>query len=134
MSTAGQCKVDPPTGVAGVAYTAWTTDTDAGLLPAATVSNGPVRRLIGAMVQALVSALLGAGIVGSATIAAGAASVTVSNSAITAGSIVVPVIQGSSADATLTAAVRVSVTAGSVTIYGNALATADVSVAYLVVT
>lgn len=56
----GQCKVDPVTGIAGDIYNAWTGDGDAGLAPSATVSNGTVRKLIGAQVQAVAAAILGA--------------------------------------------------------------------------
>lgn len=61
MPTTGQCKIDPPTGVAGDIYTAWTSDPDAGLLPAATVSGGPVRALIGAQLAAIAASIVAGG-------------------------------------------------------------------------
>lgn len=52
MST-GQCKVDPPTGIAGAIYTALTGDADNGLAGDATVSGSTMRKLLGALLQAI---------------------------------------------------------------------------------
>lgn len=54
---AGQCKTDPVSGVAGTIYNAWTADADAGLAPAALVSGSTVRKLLGAQVGAVASAI-----------------------------------------------------------------------------
>lgn len=132
MSTAGQCKVDPPTGVAGAAFTALMADGDNGMIAAVATSGSPERKLVGAQIQALVSALLGAGIIGSVSIVPGAASVVATNSAITSSSTVIAIITQAAADATLTSIVRVVAASGTCTIYGNANATSAVTVGYVV--
>jgi hypothetical protein len=69
---------------------------------------------------------------GKVAIAAGQSSVTVANSVVTANSIVCARVEGAVADATLTDVPRYSVGAGTMTIFGNAAATADVKVGFVV--
>lgn len=68
---------------------------------------------------------------GSVKIAAGASSVVVTNSLVSAESIVIPVLMGT--DATLTSILKCIPAAGSFTITGNANATAAVKVGFLVI-
>ena len=56
----GQCKVNPPTGIAGAIYTQWTTDADAGLAPGVTTSGSTLRKLLGAQVEAMAAQIDGA--------------------------------------------------------------------------
>jgi hypothetical protein len=55
----GQCKVDPVSGVAGDIFNAWTGDGDAGLHPQASVSGSTMRKLTGAMVEAIAAEIFG---------------------------------------------------------------------------
>jgi hypothetical protein len=55
--SAGQCKTDPVSGIAGDIYNSWTGDGDNGLASAALVSGGPVRKLLGAQVAAIATAI-----------------------------------------------------------------------------
>jgi hypothetical protein len=83
------------------------------------------------------------GISGSVAIPAAAASVVVANPRITAGSKVFATVSQTAADGTLTNIVRVAIVPttvvggvtlpGTVTIFGNAAATAQVQVSYLIV-
>lgn len=68
---------------------------------------------------------------GAVLIAAGASSIVVTNSLVNANSIVLAVLQG--VDATLTTLLNVVPTAGSFTIRGNANATGNLKVAYLII-
>lgn len=70
---------------------------------------------------------------GRVAIAAGASSIVVTNTLSTATSTVYAVINQASADATLTQIVRVSCAAGSFTIFGNANATANTVVDFVLV-
>lgn len=70
---------------------------------------------------------------GRCAIAAGASSVTVTNSGATTVSSVFAVINQTSADATLTQIVRIATASGSFTIYGNATATAAVVIDWMLV-
>ncbi len=69
---------------------------------------------------------------GRCAIAIGASSVTITNRNINAQSTVIAVFSGAAADATLTQILRVTPANGSVTITGNANATAATQVDYLV--
>lgn len=69
---------------------------------------------------------------GRVAIAAGASSVTVTNSVSNASASVFAVIAQATADATLTQIVRAVPTAGAFTLYGNAAATANVIVDFIV--
>lgn len=69
---------------------------------------------------------------GRVAIAAGQSSITVTNAVVTGNASVYAVINQAAADATLTQIVRCAVSAGSVTIYGNAAATANVIVDFIV--
>lgn len=69
---------------------------------------------------------------GRAAIAAGASSVTITNSRVSASSMIVAHIDQASADGTLTSIQRITCGAGTMTIYGNANATAAVSVRFQV--
>ena len=133
MSTIGQCKTDPTSGVSGAILAALLADTDNALIAAAATSGDPVRKLIAAQITAIVTGLLGAGIIGNVTITPGTSSVVATNSAITSSSIVLATIVGTTADATLTSIVRINPGSGTCTIYGNANATANVSVRYVVI-
>lgn len=53
----GQCKVDPPTGIAGLIYSGWIADSDAGLASGVTVSSGALRRLIGSQIESIAAAI-----------------------------------------------------------------------------
>jgi len=70
---------------------------------------------------------------GKAAIAAGAASVVVTNAKINVTSKITAQVSQSAADATLTSILRVTPAAGSFTITGNANATADTEVQWKVV-
>lgn len=70
---------------------------------------------------------------GKSAIAIGASSVVITNSQVTAASIVEAHVQQAAADATLTQVLRTSSAAGSFTIYGNANATAATVVAWRVI-
>ena len=70
---------------------------------------------------------------GKVAIAAGASSVVVTNSFCTSNSAVFAVINQGTADATLTQIIRTASGAGSLTIYGNANATANTSVSYIII-
>lgn len=70
---------------------------------------------------------------GRVAIAAAASSVVVTNSLVTTTSTVLAVINQAAADATLTQIVRVNTAAGSFTITGNAAATANTVVDYVVI-
>lgn len=70
---------------------------------------------------------------GRVAIAAAATAVTVTNSAVTATSTVLAVINQGATDTTLTQILRVQTAAGSFTITGNAAATANVVIDYVVV-
>ena len=67
---------------------------------------------------------------GKSAIAAGASSVTITNSMCLAGSLARAWVQQASADATLLRVERMSVSAGSFTVYGNASATAATVIAW----
>jgi len=69
---------------------------------------------------------------GRCAIAAAASSVVITNSYVTASSVVLAVIDQAAADATLLEVVRVTPAAGSFTIYGNAAATATTTVRFVV--
>jgi hypothetical protein len=69
---------------------------------------------------------------GRCAIAAVAASVVITSSIVTATSRVMAIINQAAADTTLTQIVRVSVGAGSFTIFGNVAATANVVVDFVV--
>jgi hypothetical protein len=69
---------------------------------------------------------------GLSAIASSASSVVITNSLVTANSIVLAQIVQAAADATLTNIVRVVPGAGTFTIYGNATATAAVTVGWIV--
>lgn len=58
---AGQCKVDPVTGVAGDIFSALIADTDNGLLAAAATSGSATRALIGAQIEAIAASIAGGG-------------------------------------------------------------------------
>lgn len=73
------------------------------------------------------------GLKGRVAIAIAAASVVVTNNQIAANSVVLPIINQAATDATLTDIIRVQVAAGSVTITGNAAATAAVFVDFIVI-
>jgi hypothetical protein len=72
-------------------------------------------------------------LVGKASIAAGAASVVVTQAQVNSTSKIVAQVSQSAADGTLTSILRVTPAAGSFTITGNANATADTEVAWEVV-
>lgn len=133
MSIVGDCKTGA-TGVSGAAYTALMADGDNGMVAAVGTSGSPQRRLVGAQIEALVGALLGVGIIGSVTILGGSNSATITHAAITLTSLILSIIEGTADDVTLTQIVRYSIpSAGSAIVYGNAVATANVIVAYMVV-
>ena len=69
---------------------------------------------------------------GKSAIATGAASVTITNSLVTAGSKIVAVVAQAAADTTLLRVERVVTAAGSFTIYGTAAATAATLVDWVV--
>jgi hypothetical protein len=133
MSIVGQCKVDPATGVAKLIFDALLADADDGLLATAATSNSTERKLLGALLQAITTGLLGAGNIGTATILIGNNSVTVLNDAVTVNSAMFAVIRATGADATLTHITRVSyLIDGQFVIHGNAAATGNIPVAYVV--
>jgi hypothetical protein len=70
---------------------------------------------------------------GVSAIAAGASSVVISNNLVTSSSNIFAVIKQAVADATLTQILRVSSGAGTFTIYGNAIATGNVTVSWFIV-
>lgn len=70
---------------------------------------------------------------GTAAIAAGASSVVITNSNVTANSVVVAVVSQAAADGTLLRVERVLPAAGSFTIYGTANATATTLVTWAIV-
>lgn len=70
---------------------------------------------------------------GRCAIAAAASSVVVTNTNCTANTTIIAIISQATADATLTQIVRVAPAAGSFTIYGNAAATANTVIDYLMI-
>lgn len=70
---------------------------------------------------------------GSATIQAGASTIAITNAYVTANSFVIATVAQFTADATLTQIVRVLTSAGQFQIFGNANATANVRVDWLVI-
>ena len=54
---AGQCKLDPPTGIAGTIYSGWIADADAGLSASCSLSGTTLRKLVGAQVEAIARAI-----------------------------------------------------------------------------
>ncbi len=71
---------------------------------------------------------------GAAAIAAGQSSIVITNALVTAQSLIYAVISQAAADGTLTSIQRVLPAAGSFTIYGNANATATVTVDWAILT
>jgi hypothetical protein len=55
--SAGQCKNDPPTGIAGEIYSGWISDADAGLASGITVSNSTLRKLLGAQIESIATVI-----------------------------------------------------------------------------
>lgn len=55
--SAGQCKANPPTGIAGLIFSGWIADADAGLASGVTVEGGALRNLVGAQIEAIARAV-----------------------------------------------------------------------------
>jgi hypothetical protein len=132
---AGQAKIDPPTGIAGAIYTGWVTDPDVSpAFPAGTLTSGSVKRKnLATFLDSVAAAMASFLSYGSGTIAMGANSVTIADTAVNASTVVVPSVNQATPD-TACFAFSWTVNPGvSVTIKGNANAAAAVAVTYVAI-
>lgn len=120
-------------GLAAGAVVTLSAELEAALVGQGFASTSAAALTAGAAGNQLTSDFPIQGTAGVAAIAAGAASVVISNPRFTANHKGFAVVAQAAADATLTSILRVSMGAGTLTITGNANATAITAVSFLVV-